>query len=139
MGGRRQYARALWDGWATPTSCVRRCEDGPQHAPLMLLVKVGSYINGVHTAQLRKGFSMWSGVKKKTTEKVMVTGRAHVLSGHDEVGGMDIPTELGGVEKVMVAASKEDSSSIDLRQQLILPATAREKLQDKDPRAPDRF
>ena len=53
-------------------------------------------------------------------------------------------TELGGVEKVMVASaagesdfvgafSKEDLSSIDLRQQLILPATAREKLQDKDP------
>ena len=67
-----------------------------------------------------------------------------MLSGHDEVGGMDIPTELGGVAKGTAASaagesdfvgafSKEVLSSIDLRQQLILTATAREKLQDKFP------
>ena len=113
---RRQYARGLWDGWATPTSGVLR-----------LRVKVGSYIV----------------VKKKTTEKVMATGRAHVLSGHDEVGCTDIPTEVGGVAKGTAASaagesdfvgafSREDLSSTDSRQELIFPANGRKKLQDKD-------
>ena len=101
----------------------------------MLRVKVGSYIDEVHTVQFR----VLHVVKKMTTEKVMATGRAHVLSGRYEVGGMDIPTELGGVAKGMVASaagesdfvgafSREDLSSLDSRQQLILPANARKKL-----------
>ena len=100
---------SIWDG------CLQ-CEDGPQHAPLMLRLVVGSYIDDVHTAQLGKGFSMSSGVKKKTAEK--------------EIAPRPCPTEQGGVAKGMVASaagesdfvgafSKEDLSSIDLKQQLI--------------------
>ena len=97
----------------------------------------------MNTVQLGKEFSMSSGVKK-TTEKEIAAGRAHVLSGHDEVGDMDVTTELDGIAKGMVASAagecdfvwafgEEGSSNIDLRQQLILPATERKKLQDKDP------
>ena len=68
----------------------------------------------------------------------------HVLSGHDGAGGMDIPTELGGMAKGVMASaagesdfvgafSKEGLLSIDLRQQLILPTDERKKLQEKDP------
>ena len=83
---RRQYAGALWDGWATPTSGALWCEDGHQHAPLMLLVKVGSNVDEVHTVQFGRGSHV---VKKKATEKEIATRRAYVLPGHDEVGGMD--------------------------------------------------
>ena len=88
---------------------------------------------------------MTSGMQKKTTEKDIAVGRVRVISGHDEVGGIDITTELGSIAKGMVtsagesdfvgAFSKEDLSSIDLRQQPTLPADEREKikLQDKDP------
>ena len=105
---------------------------------------VGSYIDNVNTMRFRKEFSKSSGVKKKTTERDVAASRAHVLSGHDEVVGMDITTELGAIAKGMVASaagesdfvrtvSKEGLSSTDFRHQLILPATERKKFQDKDP------
>ena len=44
-------------------------------------------------------------MKKTTIEKGFAVGRAHTLSGDDEVVGMDITTELDGIAKGMVASA----------------------------------
>ena len=107
--------------------CVLQCEDGPRQTSLMLRVKVGPHPDDVHTVKLGKEFPMTSGMQKKTTEKDIVVGLVRVLSGHDEIDGIDIITELGSVAKDMMTSTagecdfvetfrKEDLSSIDLRQ-----------------------
>ena len=64
---RRQYARALWDGWATPTSGVLWCENAPGWLP---------HRRGAHGAGQEGVLHV---VKKKTTEKDIAEGHAHVL------------------------------------------------------------
>ena len=67
----------------------------------------------MNTVQYGKEFSMSSGVKKKTTEKKDVAaGRAHVLSRHDEDGGMDVPIDLGGIAKGIVASAAGESDFV---------------------------
>ena len=61
----RQDAKGMWDEWATPTSGVLRCEDGPKHALLMLRVKVVTYTSDVNTVQLGKEFSVSCGVRRR--------------------------------------------------------------------------
>ena len=106
----------------------------------MLRVKIGSNIDDVNTGSSGRR----SPCQEKTTERNIAAGGAHVLWGHDEVGGMDITTGSGGIAKGTVASSagesdflgtssKEGLSSIDMRQQPILPAADRKKLQNNDP------
>ncbi len=68
-GGRmsRVDAKKQWDEWATQDSGVLRCEDGPRHAPLMLRVRTGIFIDDGNTFAMGKEFSTSNGPMKNPT------------------------------------------------------------------------
>ena len=96
-------AKEKWSKMASPESGVLRCMDGPEHAPLMLRVQTGIYVDNLNKFSIEKEMSMSNGPMKKPTEADIAAGCQKVFSGHDVVGGLEVG-DLAGIAKNMLAA-----------------------------------
>ena len=129
-------AIAQWKEWAKPDSGVLRCEDGPAKAPLMLRVKVGTYVDDVDKFAAEKEMSVSNGAVKNPIEVDIAAMREQVNSSHNKVAGMGVG-DLSGIASSMLgsasssgdfagAFSKEGLTSLSLRDHLIDKASAKE-------------